>query len=43
MSQGNARQDIVANDYDRPQVLSSFAHVIDCPGECSYAYCRMGQ
>ena len=28
-SRGHTRQNIVANDYDRPKVLFSFAHVID--------------
>jgi hypothetical protein len=36
-SKGNARPDIVANDYDRLQVLSSFTPVIDCVGWFSHA------
>ena len=42
-SRAKTRQDIVANDYDRLQVLSPFASVIDCLGECSDAYCLVGQ
>jgi hypothetical protein len=43
MSRGNARQDIVTNDYDRLQILSSFVHVINRIGLFCHAYCRMGQ
>ncbi len=40
-SRGNARQDIVLNDRDRPLFLDRLAHVIDRFGWRCHAYCLM--
>ena len=41
-SLGNARQDIVADDWVRTLFLERLVYGIDCFGWCYYAFCLMG-